>query len=134
MQSLDPRIQRLDLQPVATTADLANTVSQHQHWETYEVFVQPKSGSQPIHEGSLHAASSDMALVLAKEQFGRRGNCYNIWIVKTSDIYALNTDDSDMFDSISDKKYRNPGGFKVSDKITQYKREQQQPDPPPPVG
>lgn len=120
MDSLDPRINRLDLQ--RKTADHA--VAEHQHWETYEVFVQPKSGAQPTHEGSLHAAAPDMALILAKEQFGRRGNCYTIWVVKTSDIYALNPNDLDMFDTIADKKYRNSGGFKVSDKITQFKREQ----------
>ncbi len=124
MDTLDPRISRLDLQNNPNNP--ANTVAEHQHWETYEVFVQPKSGSQPIHEGSVHAAAPDMALVLAKEQFGRRGNCYNIWVAKTSDIYALNPTDSDMFDTIADKKYRNPGGFKVSDKITQFKREQKE--------
>ena len=71
MDTLDPRISRLDLQN--NPADPANTVAEHQHWETYEVFVQPKSGSQPIHEGSLHAAAPGMALVHLRPKPNRLG-------------------------------------------------------------
>ncbi len=126
--SLDPRVNRLNFQINKHTP--GETISEHQHWETYEVFVQPKSGAQPVHEGSLHAADHDMALIFAKEQFARRGDCYNIWVVKTSNVYTLSAGDSDMFDTLSEKKYRNPSGFKVSDKITQYKKEHSSNNPP----
>ncbi|OWY24669.1 1,2-phenylacetyl-CoA epoxidase subunit B [Sphingobacteriales bacterium UPWRP_1] len=118
MSSLDPRINRLDLVKTAQ----AENIQPHQHWETYEVFVQAKRGGHHTHAGSLHAADHDMALIFAKEQFARRGQCHNIWVVKTSNIFALNTEDADMFAENNEKKYRNTGGFKVSDKITQYKR------------
>lgn len=124
MSSLDPRINRLDL--VKTTQ--AETIHPHQHWETYEVFVQAKRGGHHTHAGSLHAADHDMALIFAKEQFARRGQCHNVWVVKTSNVFALDTEDADMFADNSEKKYRNPGGFKVSNKITAYKKSQKQPD------
>ena len=122
MDSLDPRVNRLDLQNNSPE----NETAQHQHWETYEVFTQKKRGAQHLHVGSLHAASHEMALVLAKEQYGRRDTCFNIWIVKTTDVYALNTEDSDMFENNRDKKYRLPQGFKVSDKITAFKKAQKE--------
>ncbi len=120
MDSLDPRVNRLDLQ--SDTPE--NETSQHQHWETYEVFTQKKRGAQHLHVGSLHAAGHEMALVLAKEQYGRRDACFNIWVVKTTNIFALNVADADMFDNNRDKKYRLPQGFKVSDKITAFKKAQ----------
>ena len=123
MDSLDPRVSRLKLQKNTTE----NKTDQHQHWETYEVFTQKKRGAQHLHVGSLHAAGHEMALVLAKEQYGRRDACFNIWVVKTSNIFALNTEDADMFANNRDKKYRLPQGFKVSDKITAYKKAQEKP-------
>ncbi len=120
MKSLDPRVNRLDLE---NTAD-AEVVQPNQCWEAFEVFVQQKQGGQHIHEGSLHAADYDMALVFAKEQFGRRGRIFNIWVVKSSHVYALAQNSEDMFANNREKKYRNSNGFKVSDKITQFKQEQ----------
>lgn len=122
MSSLDPRINRLDLVKTAQ----AEGIQPHQHWETYEVFIQAKRGGHHTHAGSLHAADHDMALIFAKEQFARRGVCHNIWVVKTSNVFALDTEDADMFADNNEKKYRNPGGFKVSDKITAYKKSQKQ--------
>ncbi len=122
MDSLDPRVNRLDLQK--NTPE--NETPQHQHWETYEVFTQKKRGAQHLHVGSLHAAGHEMALVLAKEQYGRRDACFNIWVVKTTNVFALNTEDEDMFANNRDKKYRLSSGFKVSDKITAYKKAQKE--------
>ncbi|MEZ4886705.1 MAG: hypothetical protein R3E32_18395 [Chitinophagales bacterium] len=120
MDSLDPRVNRLDLQK--NTPE--NETGEHQHGVTYEILVQKKRGAQHIHVGSLHAASHEMALVLAKEQYGRRDDCFNIWVVKTTDIFALNIEDEDMFATNRDKKYRLSSGFKVSDKITAFKKAQ----------
>jgi ring-1,2-phenylacetyl-CoA epoxidase subunit PaaB len=64
-----------------------------------------------------------MAYVLAKEQFGRRLPCVSLWIVKSSDIFTLGHEDSDMFDNATapEKKYRDASGFKVKDKIKAFK-------------
>lgn len=124
MDSLDPRVGRLDLQSNNNTSE--NETTQHQHWETYEVFTQKKRGAHHLHAGSLHAAGHEMAMVLAKEQYGRRDLCFNIWVVKTTNIFAMNTEDADMFANNRDKKYRLSQGFKVSDKITAYKKAQKE--------
>ena len=120
MKSLDPRVNRLNLDQTQN----AETIQNQQCWPIYEVFVQQKQGGQHRHEGSLHAASPEIALVSAKEQFGRRGNCFNIWIVPSASVHALPIEDADMFALNKAKKYRNSNGFKVSDKITQFKKQQ----------
>ena len=65
-----------------------------------------------------------MALLFAKEQYGRRGVCVNMWVTKTADIFATDYDDDDIFSTVSDKQYREPGDYKVMDRIAKYKEEQ----------
>ena len=65
-----------------------------------------------------------MALLFAKEQFARRKRCVNIWVVKTSDIFATNLEDEDMFETTPEKIYREAGGYKVMDKINKFKGKQ----------
>lgn len=83
----------------------------------WEVFVQPKTGAQFQHCGSVHATDKEMALQNARELYTRRkeGNC--IWVVKAEDIVSSNPNDSEsFFDPADDKVYRYPTFFKVSKK------------------
>ena len=115
MTSLDPRIARLDLQRVAT--DNATTSS---HLITWEVFHQEKRGKQPSHVGIVHASSPEMAMLFAKEQYARRGKTTNLWVVKTSDVYTFSCADEDIFETTPDKTFRDPGFYKVRDRIEAF--------------
>ena len=117
--SLDPRIQRIDLDKNPDNVAL-NTM---ENWETYEVFHQRKRGEQHIHVGIVHAADPEMALVFAKEIYGRRLQCANMWVTKSSNIYSFRYEDEDMFGTTADKDYRSAGDFKVRDKINKFKKE-----------
>lgn len=118
MNSLDPRMTRLDLQQ----DEQAHKVQEHEYWPTYEVFVQAKRGKRFEHVGSLHAADPEVALVLAKEQYGRRQTVVNMWVVKTTDVFALNYENEDMFSTNMEKTYREASGFKSRDRIEEYKK------------
>lgn len=117
---IDPRIKRLDIEQSLSFNHL-NTMEE---WGTFEVFHQKKRGEQHVHAGVVHAPDPEMALVFAKEQYGRRLKCANMWVVKTSDIYSLGYENEDMFETTPDKMYREAGGYKLRDKINQYKKEQ----------
>jgi ring-1,2-phenylacetyl-CoA epoxidase subunit PaaB len=120
MKSLDPRINRLSLQ------NNDGTLTAAEMWHTYEVFHQEKRGKHHIHVGSVHAPDPEMALVLAKEQYARRGRCVNLWVVKTSDIYAFQMEDEDMFATVAEKVHREPGIYsKVREKIEKFQKTQQ---------
>lgn len=117
---LDPRINRLDLDSALTFDKLENL----EEWGTFEVFHQKKRGDQHVHVGVVHAPDPELALVFAKEQYGRRLHSANIWVVKTSDIYSLGYENEDMFETTPEKLYREASGYKLRDKINQFKREQ----------
>jgi ring-1,2-phenylacetyl-CoA epoxidase subunit PaaB len=91
------------------------------HFETYEVFEQRKRGTHHVHVGNVHAPSHELAMVFAKEQYTRRGQCVNLWVVRTSDIFVTEYMDSDIFETTATKKYREPDAYKVIDRINAFK-------------
>lgn len=117
MNSLDPRIKRLDVARLEEQGE----VTTNSHLITWEVFHQEKRGKQAVHAGIVHAPTADMALILAKEQYARRGKTANLWVVKTSDVFTFNSEDDDMFETIPEKTYRDPGFYKVRDRIEAYR-------------
>lgn len=116
---IDPRIKRLDVESTYGHTQLGA----NEGWITWEVFHQKKRGEQHEHVGIVHAPDAQLALIFAKEQYGRRLKSANIWVVKSSDIFSFSYDDQDMFETAPDKLYREAGGYKVRDKINQFKKE-----------
>ncbi len=119
IKSLDPRITRAEIELNNSIAPL----EENDQWETYEVFHQKKRGDQHMHVGIVHAANPEMALLFAKEQYGRRGQSVNIWVVKTREVYTTDYEASDIFDTVPEKMFREAGGYKVMEKINKYKKE-----------
>jgi len=118
MNTLDPRIKRLSLEPSAVVEKT------NSHLITYEVFHQEKRGKHVTHVGVVHASNPEMALVMAKEVFGRRGKTTNLWVVKTSDVYTFGSDDEDMFETTPEKTFRDPAYYKVRDRIEKFQQRQ----------
>ncbi len=116
--SLDPRVNRLD----RIEGDVI--VTEHEEWPTFEVFHQPKSGKPFVHVGSIHAPDAELALVLSKEQYGRRGTTHNIWVAKTADIFTFNGGEA-MFDTVPEKTHREAIEYRVRDRIQAFKAKQQ---------
>ncbi|NQW30966.1 MAG: hypothetical protein HQ472_10700 [Ignavibacteria bacterium] len=122
--SLDPRVTRLSIDEGVNERDvLIPTLDQH---PTFEVFHQEKSGSHHVHVGTLHAPNPELALILAKEQFGRRGQTHNIWVVKTEDVFTLTSEDSDIFDTVPEKTYRDVSAYMVRNKVEAFKKAQKE--------
>ncbi len=119
MDSLDPRIRRADLEHAPASGGLA----QNEEWETYAVFHQDKRGEQHVFVGIVHAPDSEMALVFAKEQFGRRKKTVSLWVVKSTDVYSFQHEDEDMFATASEKTYREASGYPVRKRINKYLEE-----------
>jgi|GEM_PF-201541 len=115
--SFDPRVKRLELPSMESLYEEGELYQ----WQTYEVFQQQARGDRHMHVGSLHAPNPEMALVLAKEQYGRREQCVNLWVVKTSNVHATRYEDSDMFLHATNKIYREGAGYKVKGTIEEFK-------------
>ena len=116
INSLDPRIKRADL----AAASGFTALSEREHWEPYAVFHQDKRGEQHVFVGIVHAPDPELALVFAKEQFGRRKKTVNIWVVRSNDIYTFAHEDEDMFATIPEKIYREAAGYPVRKRINKY--------------
>jgi ring-1,2-phenylacetyl-CoA epoxidase subunit PaaB len=119
-KSLDPRVNRLNI----ADAEIGNPENDT-HWITWEVFHQEKKGKQPIHVGVVHASSPDMALMMAKEAFARRGKTTNLWVVKTSDVFTFDASDEDIFETTVEKVHREPGYYKVRERIEAFRTKNQ---------
>lgn len=115
-KSMDPRVNRLDLKKLGEGEAQTNS-----HLITWEVFHQEKRGKQPVHAGIVHASTPEIALIVAKETFGRRGKTANLWIVKTSDVYTFHSEDEDIFETAPEKTFREPAAYKVRDRIEAYR-------------
>ncbi|MCE3008511.1 MAG: hypothetical protein LW884_09250 [Bacteroidetes bacterium] len=128
-KSLDPRVNRIAM---PQQADPKQAMDQ---WQTYEVFVQQSRGDQHQHVGIVHAPTAELAILFAKEQYARRLQCVNIWVVKTADVQATSYEDSDMFDPAFDKNYRESHGYnRVRHLIDDWKTRTGQQTEPTPTG
>jgi ring-1,2-phenylacetyl-CoA epoxidase subunit PaaB len=86
-------------------------VASDTEWPVWEVFQQDARGEHHHHVGSLHAPDPEVALVLAKENFARRGTCVNLWVARADAVYATDYADEDVFQHSTDKLYREPAGY-----------------------
>lgn len=120
MKSHDPRISRANLK---FEVKQDKTLNELEEWETYEVFHQKKRGEQHVHAGIVHAPSPDIALVFAKEQYGRRRLTANIWVVKSKDIHSTEYEDADIFATTPGKTYREASDYYIMDRIRKYQQE-----------
>jgi ring-1,2-phenylacetyl-CoA epoxidase subunit PaaB len=121
IKSLDPRISRAGLDDQSGIGALEPM----DQWQTYEVFQQKKRGTHHTHVGSLHAPNHEMAILFAKEQYARRGQCVNLWVVKTADVFATSYEDEDIFSTTPEKTYREAEVYKVMDRIQAFKEKQE---------
>lgn len=117
IKSLDPRITRAKISEDSSIEPLGEL----DQFQTYEVFHQKKRGQQHVHVGIVHAPNAEMALIYAKEQFSRRGETANLWVVPSDQVFATEYFDQDIFETTEEKIYRDPGTYKVMDRIKAYK-------------
>ncbi|MFZ3578862.1 1,2-phenylacetyl-CoA epoxidase subunit PaaB [Virgibacillus sp. DJP39] len=81
-------------------------------YQEYEVFSK-KSLKAPIqHQFSLLAPNDEMALNLALENFMRREEIFDVWVVKRKNIRTLSTEERQLWTKrIDNKEYRTTKGY-----------------------
>src|SRR5215212_5061489 len=81
----------------------------------YEVFRREKAGAPMVHSGSVAAASPDLALIYAKEVYGRRGESSALWVAPREAFQVL--DDADILHPTLSRAYRLVEGYRMRDKL-----------------
>ena len=85
----------------------------------YEVFRREKEGAPMVHAGSVTAASADLALIYAKEIYGRRGESSVLWIAPRAAFQVL--DDGDILHPVLGRAYRLVEGYRMREKLLALK-------------
>lgn len=86
--------------------------------EIYEVFRRAGHKAPHEHVGAVTAADPDMALLMARECFLRRGEGEHLWVARRSEIHSYSQDPD--IDIVADKSYRHPSGYR--DVVTKRER------------
>lgn len=88
------------------------------HLPLWEVFVRSRRGLDHKHVGSLHAADAEQALLAARDTYTRRQEGVSIWVVRSADIHASQSEDEGaFFDPAEDKVYRHPTFYDVPEEL-----------------
>lgn len=78
----------------------------------YEVFIRPNHASELVNVGSVVAATHDLALLMARENFLRRDEAVALYVVRREDLFGTTAaTDPDFFAREFDRKYRQPDGY-----------------------
>jgi len=98
----------------------------NEHWDTFAIFHQNKRGEAHTFVGIVHAPDAELALLFAKEQYGRRKKTTSIWAVRSSDLFTFRQEDEDMFATVPEKTYREASGYPVRKRINKYLFDQEE--------
>ncbi|MCA9242997.1 MAG: hypothetical protein KDA32_03510 [Phycisphaerales bacterium] len=89
---------------------------------TYEVFVQTERGKPHTYCGSVDAADDEMALMFAREHFGRDQECVQVWVAPRDAV--IRTDyDKDLVFRLTDQSYRFAKGYNVGMKWREFREQ-----------
>jgi ring-1,2-phenylacetyl-CoA epoxidase subunit PaaB len=82
----------------------------------FEVFQQAREGKAFEHGGSVIAPDLEMALLYAREFYGRRQESHRLWIVPREEILEINDPDL-LHPPAVDRSYRSVLGYSVRDTL-----------------
>lgn len=82
----------------------------------FEVFQQAREGKAFEHGGSVIAPDLEMALLYAREFYGRRQESHRLWVVPREEILEINDPDL-LHPPAVDRSYRSVLGYSVRDTL-----------------
>lgn len=81
-------------------------------YKEYEVFSRKNNNIPLQHQFSLLAPNREMAMMMAQENFMRREDAIDIWVVAREDIRALSSEERQVLTKrLDNKDYRNTRGY-----------------------
>ncbi|MEC5424077.1 1,2-phenylacetyl-CoA epoxidase subunit B [Virgibacillus sp. C22-A2] len=81
-------------------------------YQEYEVFSKRSVKSPIQHQFSLLAPNEEMALSMAQENFMRREDVIDVWVVKRTNIRSMNSQEREQWTKrLNNKDYRTTKGY-----------------------
>jgi ring-1,2-phenylacetyl-CoA epoxidase subunit PaaB len=84
--------------------------------ERYEIYHLPKRGKQHVEAGAVEAGSPEEAMGQAKKTLNTK-TIYNIWAIKKADIRFTSSEESDLWTTLPEKRFRDAADYKGGDKL-----------------
>src|SRR5438309_5907852 len=85
-------------------------------WPVFEVFTQAREGQAFTHGGNIIAPDLGMALLYAREFYGRRNESRRLWVVPRDQIIEISDQDI-LHPPAVDRSYRTVAGYSVRDTL-----------------
>jgi ring-1,2-phenylacetyl-CoA epoxidase subunit PaaB len=82
----------------------------------FEVFQQPREGKAFEHGGNVVAPDIEMAVLYAREFYGRRQEAHRLWVVPRESIVEIKDPDI-LSPPAVDRSYRTVQGYSVRDTL-----------------
>lgn len=95
-------------------------VSTHNGSESYKMFHMIKRGKQHKYVGTVMADSPEHALQVTKGMLDISKPVLNAWVAKASDFYESTEEDKEMWNTLSEKTFREAIDYKGQAKIEEY--------------
>lgn len=89
----------------------------------FEVFYLKKRGKQHLHIGSVKADTYSQAAAEAARLYPE-SVCFNVWVVRRDNIVFSQPEDRDIWDTLSEKKYREAIAYRALERINEFKARQ----------
>jgi len=91
--------------------------------EKFEMFILLRRGKQHIHAGTVFAGSAKEAMNKIKSEWSGKP-VFNIWAIPTKDFRFTEVVESDLWQTLPEKKFRDAADYKGGDKLKQVVEKQ----------
>lgn len=85
--------------------------------EPFEIYHLSKRGKQHVHAGRVQGSTPEGAMWKAKQQLKTEKTIYNIWAIRSAAIRYTASNESDLWLTLPEKKFRDASEYKGGEKL-----------------
>jgi ring-1,2-phenylacetyl-CoA epoxidase subunit PaaB len=89
----------------------------------FEIFVLLRRGKQHVHAGRVEAGTPAEAMLKVKDNWSGKP-VFNIWAIPTGEFRFTTDGDSDLWDTLPEKRFRDAADYKGGEKLKQFLEKQ----------
>jgi ring-1,2-phenylacetyl-CoA epoxidase subunit PaaB len=86
---------------------------------TFEIFVLPKRGKQPVHIGQVEAVLPQEAMLKARPLANGK-TVYGVWAIASADFRFTHEEEKELWLTLPEKKFRDAADYKGGDKLKAF--------------
>jgi ring-1,2-phenylacetyl-CoA epoxidase subunit PaaB len=87
---------------------------------SFEIYILQKRGKQTVHAGQVVADSPEQAMWRARQQFNKGTQVFQVWAIRTDDIRFTTSEESDLWQTLPEKKFRDASDYKGGEKLKEF--------------